>query len=174
MWWCPRDDVGCNFRARRRLGIPAKVNYAAKARDLERLAARARATADWVASLPPAVRDDDYVDYIRSPQWEAFADLQRLHALYRCERCGTLTFELEVHHATYERLREERPGDVLVLCRICHGDLDELRRDGAHPRFAVQVTGGARPVRVVKWLDVAAAGTADNNAGGDPAERRTP
>jgi hypothetical protein len=155
MWWCPPGDVECAFRARRRLGIPAKVNYAAKAYDLERLASQARDTAAWVASLPPIVRDNEYVDYIHSPEWGRFADLQKLHATYHCEKCGALGFDLEVHHATYDRLRAELPGDVLVLCRICHGELDALRRESRHPRFTVEVTRGARPIRVVTWLDTA-------------------
>jgi 5-methylcytosine-specific restriction endonuclease McrA len=27
---------------------------------------------------------------------------------------------LEVHHRTYERVGEERPADVIALCKACH------------------------------------------------------
>ena len=37
MWCCPPGDAECNYRARRRLGIPLVVSLEAKARELEQL-----------------------------------------------------------------------------------------------------------------------------------------
>jgi hypothetical protein len=37
MWWCPPDDVDCNFHARLRLHIPRRIALTAKARELTEL-----------------------------------------------------------------------------------------------------------------------------------------
>lgn len=171
MVWCT-DTIGCNFRSRRRLGVPLHVAYEAKARELEQQAGQlqvaagvARHVGERLKAEPPRIRDDDYLTHIRSDRWRVFADEQRLMALFRCERCGSQVFDLDVHHRDYARLGQERPEDVLVLCRICHGDLDDARRAGAHPRFTVTVTGRARPLRLVQWHD---------DADEQPAGRSTP
>jgi len=35
---------------------------------------------------------------------------------------------LDVHHKTYERIGAEKPGDLVVLCRACHGQEHEKQR----------------------------------------------
>src|SRR5947207_3117264 len=57
--------------------------------------------------------------YLRSDHWRE----TRLGALdraeHRCQVCNR-TERLDVHHRTYERIGEERPADLTVLCRRCH------------------------------------------------------
>lgn len=67
----------------------------------------------------------DYRMYLLSDEWQ----LRRLEALraagFRCERCGWISHGLrglEVHHRTYERLGQELPADLEVLCRLCHAE----------------------------------------------------
>jgi hypothetical protein len=142
------DTVGCNFRARRRLGIPLSVCFEWRARDLDRLAEVERQRGKRLAELPPRVRSDDYVAYIASAGWQAFANEQKRLAHFRCEQCGLVTFEVAAHHIDYRRLGCERPNDVLVLCPACHLEQDELRRANTRPRVSITVAGGRR---VVEW-----------------------
>ena len=62
----------------------------------------------------------NYHDYLLSPEWQA-RKVQALEAAgHRCQVCNSLDM-LEVHHRTYERIGREEPGDLTVLCAICHG-----------------------------------------------------
>lgn len=70
----------------------------------------------------------EYVKYIGSYEWK----LKRL-ALFKergkqCERCGGANM-LHVHHKTYERLFNELPQDLEILCKICH-----LKEHGKIPK----------------------------------------
>jgi hypothetical protein len=149
LFWCP-DLIECKFRAGRRLGIPLYVCVRGKARDLTRLAQREYRRAQAIEEMPPPVRDAEYADYISSAGWERFATEQKLLAGNRCEQpdCRICTWELEVHHLTYNNFKAERPEDVLVLCRNCHRDFDEQRRRKA--QLPVEITVEGRH-RVVKW-----------------------
>jgi len=82
---------------------------------------------------------DEYQAYLRSPQWQG----TRKRALWRAQnRCqspicrydyvraftdGDISehlwkgeYRLDVHHLSYERLGNELPDDLMVLCRDCH------------------------------------------------------
>lgn len=60
-----------------------------------------------------------YNEYVGSTEWEQkkrdlFAERPR-----RCERCGEKK-DVEVHHATYQRLGHELLDDLIILCEPCH------------------------------------------------------
>ena len=61
----------------------------------------------------------NYDEYIKSNLWRKrrYSALERVG--FRCELCGEVD-SLEVHHKTYERLGNEDPGDLVVLCKIHH------------------------------------------------------
>lgn len=62
----------------------------------------------------------DYEKYLLSTKWKEFkAELKRVRS-DRCEGCGKIDVPLDGHHLTYERLFNELPQDVLLLCRLCH------------------------------------------------------
>lgn len=61
----------------------------------------------------------NYYDYLRTPEWAALRETALHSARYRCQTCNSPD-DLHVHHRTYERLGNERPDDVVVLCRTCH------------------------------------------------------
>ncbi len=65
-------------------------------------------------------------EYYQSEEWAT----KRLFALYRashrCDRCGSKG-PLQVHHITYDRLYNERPEDLEVLCIKCHKKADRQR-----------------------------------------------
>lgn len=139
MWWCPPGDFDCNFRARRRLGVPLIITLEAKARELEHAgaelagpyldqAAKVRWRIGRILSSEPPARTAEYVAHIASPAWEAFRAEQLLLARHRCEGCGQVVPDLHVHHITYERLGSEAARDVVVLCGGCHPRWDEARR----------------------------------------------
>jgi hypothetical protein len=60
-----------------------------------------------------------YQRYLASPGWQATRQEALMRAGRRCRHCGAPD-ALEVHHLTYERLGNERPDDLAVLCRDCH------------------------------------------------------
>lgn len=72
--------------------------------------------------------------YLRSDHWRE----TRLGALeraeHRCQVCNSAKF-LNVHHRTYERVGEERPADLTVLCRMCHKLFHERRKVQPEPRL---------------------------------------
>lgn len=57
--------------------------------------------------------------YLRSPHWATTRKVALERAERRCQVCNAKD-NLDVHHRTYERLGEERPADLTVLCRRCH------------------------------------------------------
>ena len=68
-----------------------------------------------------------YEAYIRSDEWRERADVAKKRAGYRCQICNRGDITLNVHHRTYERLGNELPEDLTVLCRNCH-ELFELNK----------------------------------------------
>jgi hypothetical protein len=70
-------------------------------------------------TVPPVV---DYYDYIRSAEWRERAIDCKQTANQICADCKQKyeLWELQAHHVTYERLGNERPGDLVCLCDGCH------------------------------------------------------
>ena len=63
--------------------------------------------------------DKKYIDYIKSPKWEAKKQELFKEKGKKCELCGS-TKHIHVHHLTYERLYDELIIDLQPLCRTCH------------------------------------------------------
>lgn len=67
-----------------------------------------------------------YERYLLSPHWmRVRADAIRQSP--RCQRCGVSGSErpdagatMHVHHRSYSNIWREKPGDIEVLCRVCH------------------------------------------------------
>lgn len=71
---------------------------------------------------PTAVRKNknmNYQDYLKSTYWKQrrYAALERVE--FRCQLCGE-SDSLEVHHLSYERLGNEDPADLFVICKSHH------------------------------------------------------
>jgi len=69
-----------------------------------------------------------YYSYLESKQWLEI----RVELLYtrgcKCEKCKK-DFEpqkLQIHHITYDRLFNELPSDLLVVCGRCHMELHNI------------------------------------------------
>ena len=63
--------------------------------------------------------DKKYIDYIKSPKWEAKKQELFKEKGKKCELCGS-TKHIHVHHLTYERLYDELIIDLQPLCRTYH------------------------------------------------------
>ena len=75
----------------------------------------------------------EYQDYLKSPEWQGKRQLFYARAGHRCQLCNA-EGELHAHHRTYERVGNEHPDDVTVLCADCHAKFH-----GIEPRKAVPI-----------------------------------
>lgn len=60
-----------------------------------------------------------YSEYLRSPRWKDTREGALTRAGGHCQLCRS-TKSLNVHHNTYERVGNELPEDLVVLCRKHH------------------------------------------------------
>lgn len=102
---------------------------------------------------------DDYSVYLKSLYWQYQRSRAICHAELKCQKCGQDCKELEVHHKTYERLGDEEPDDLVVLCRPCHREEHGLARsrfggiytdctmvDSSGQGWAIDATGQKTPI----------------------------
>ena len=61
-----------------------------------------------------------YSEYLQTAAWEETRQAALQRSGGHCALCPREGVPLEVHHRTYERLGEELPEDLTVLCSICH------------------------------------------------------
>jgi 5-methylcytosine-specific restriction endonuclease McrA len=61
-----------------------------------------------------------YDAYLRSEEWAAKRKAAVRRAGHTCQVCNQADTRLEVHHRTYQRLYDEKPMDLTVLCSRCH------------------------------------------------------
>jgi len=71
-------------------------------------------------------------EYLSSDHWqgkrrEVFATHHR-----HCAVCRANNVPLDVHHQTYAHLGDERPEDLILLCRSCHDEVHAYRRKNPH------------------------------------------
>lgn len=64
----------------------------------------------------------NYEEYLESADWKQKAKDAKERAGNRCQLCNASEAEcmLHVHHRTYERVGNEDPMDLIVLCELCH------------------------------------------------------
>jgi len=64
----------------------------------------------------------DYFAYIKTQDWKEKSDKAKKRAGYHCQICNAPEGDakLNTHHRTYERLGNELPSDLIVLCEFCH------------------------------------------------------
>jgi len=67
----------------------------------------------------PQWLSEEYKAYIISSKWKAKCVERKKIDNGHCRGCFT-TEDLQVHHATYQRLFDEDMGDLTTLCRHCH------------------------------------------------------
>ena len=89
-----------------------------------------------------------YSAYLKSPEWKK--KRQRLYRdrKGRCEDCGKkLRGKYHAHHKTYERVGNEDPEDLALLCDRCHQkrhpDKKIVRKKKLHIRKSSLVASAA-------------------------------
>jgi len=60
-----------------------------------------------------------YYIYLRSEKWKTFKSSLIEQRGLNCEKCGK-NGSLDAHHLTYERIFNELPEDIILLCKDCH------------------------------------------------------
>jgi hypothetical protein len=60
-----------------------------------------------------------YPEYLLTREWRTRRREALERAGHRCQVCNR-DYGLHVHHRTYERRGRELPGDLTVLCYLCH------------------------------------------------------
>ena len=94
----------------------------------------------------------EYAAHLRSPDWARMRRDRIIETRWRCEGCGQLAYDLELHHETYDRLGTERPRDLRLLCSVCHRRADaERRKRASAAQWAARVDGWARCVYGDEW-----------------------
>lgn len=61
-----------------------------------------------------------YRDYLRTDVWMAIRNDALDRAEHKCQTCGKKKHPPDVHHNNYPPRGEEKPADLVVLCRRCH------------------------------------------------------
>jgi hypothetical protein len=75
------------------------------------------------SGLPFEERRNLYRQYICSAAWAQRRALEIAKAGHACTECGLRARQgvpIQVHHRSYKHLGEERPGELVVLCKLCH------------------------------------------------------
>lgn len=62
-------------------------------------------------------------DYLSSDKWKVTKRAILFRDQYTCQVCKDTGIPLEVHHITYEDFGQEKPEQLVSLCRTCHGEL---------------------------------------------------
>jgi 5-methylcytosine-specific restriction endonuclease McrA len=69
----------------------------------------------------------EYTEYRQSERWAMLRRAVMLRARGRCQICRRRP-GAELAHLTYDHIFQEQMEDLLWLCRPCHRELDEERR----------------------------------------------
>ena len=90
---------------------------------------------------------NDYQEYLQSDYWKLFASEAKERVGNRCQLCNS-EGSLHVHHRTYERLGEELPDDVTVLCADCHARFHDKINLPSHDMMQDMVKRILREARI--------------------------
>lgn len=70
----------------------------------------------------------DYYEYIESSAWMSKSGAAMKRAGFKCELCYR-PYNLNVHHKSYENLGDEKPNELICLCRECHKKFHGIEED---------------------------------------------
>jgi hypothetical protein len=66
------------------------------------------------------LRKMPFAEYRVQPEWQQRRVQALTRARYKCQACSRRDTPLDVHHNNYHNYGNERPADLVVLCRSCH------------------------------------------------------
>ena len=64
-------------------------------------------------------------DYLNSDKWKITKRTILFRDKYTCQSCKDIGIPLEVHHITYEDFGQEKPEQLVSLCRFCHQSIHD-------------------------------------------------
>jgi 5-methylcytosine-specific restriction endonuclease McrA len=71
---------------------------------------------------------NDYLKYLRSPEWDIIRKRRIQFDQGRCKNCGA-KLHLQVHNLSYDRLGDEDvKSDLKTLCVDCHLKVERFKR----------------------------------------------
>jgi Zn ribbon nucleic-acid-binding protein len=79
----------------------------------------------WANHKNPKMDKGSYTAYLHSKHWKKVRSIALNSAGYKCQACSNKDAILDVHHNSYDRLGNEDPSDLIVLCRSCHAKVHE-------------------------------------------------
>jgi 5-methylcytosine-specific restriction endonuclease McrA len=75
------------------------------------------------------LRKIPFAEYRMQPEWQVRRGQALTRARYRCQMCSSHDATLDVHHNSYQNYGDERPEDLVVLCRSCHQNFHGVVED---------------------------------------------
>jgi 5-methylcytosine-specific restriction endonuclease McrA len=72
--------------------------------------------------------------YLQSAVWREKRRQVLIRANSKCERCGSIILDPDVHHITYDHVGDERLDELIVLCFPCHRIADAGRDNDTEER----------------------------------------
>ena len=72
----------------------------------------------WEEKNTPSARQLDYHDYLQTPEWAVLRERVRQRDKI-CQGCLAAPIE-NVHHRTYDHVKQEFAFELIGLCRKCH------------------------------------------------------
>jgi 5-methylcytosine-specific restriction endonuclease McrA len=61
-----------------------------------------------------------FAEYRKQPEWQVRRVQALTRARFKCQISSNHDATLDVHHRSYENSGDEKPEDLVVLCRSCH------------------------------------------------------
>lgn len=111
--------------------------------------------------------------YLQTSHWSTIKQFVLRRANHRCELCGVST-ALHIHHLHYSNIGNERPEDLVALCKNCHKATHaygrgphppQVKHSTIHSEAPTKITFG-NVVGVCMWLLSIASCSAENVTGG--------
>jgi 5-methylcytosine-specific restriction endonuclease McrA len=69
--------------------------------------------------------------YMEQEEWQVRRVQALTRAGYKCQTCSNRDTALDVHHNSYQNYGDERPQDLVVLCRSCHQKIHGVVEDAS-------------------------------------------
>ena len=77
------------------------------------------------------LRTMPFAEYRKQPEWQVRRVQALTRAQYRCQMGSSHDGTLDVHHNCYKNYGDERPEDLVVLCRSCHQKFHGIVEDAS-------------------------------------------
>jgi 5-methylcytosine-specific restriction endonuclease McrA len=102
-----------------------------------------------------SAHSSEYQALLRSSRWQAMRRDRLVERGWKCERCRSLAYDLQLHHRHYDTLGDERDEDLVLLCPPCHRRADaERMREREAEQWRRRVDGWASRVYGDNWAEV--------------------